>query len=313
MIKNLKFANLKYLVVDNDDVMFNSSPLIQFHVERNWPQFSTRVLKARERAISMAQYLYDATEKEIEKARSLGLIPNLPNFNVVRNDVIKESSEDSMDFSEVYYRKPLLEIGEVLDMAKHDKEMFLENRDATVEADGKLPHGKVPYNEIYQEANWLPYLRENLQALYENFNNRMFSLTAHNGIDDMHGREFDAKGEAIRSIVQDMEHYGLRFHAWEHIEGQRRPRNSKSEKIMQIKDLPNLHGVVLIDDSIENCRDFYNHGGTPILISQNKINSFGFATARSLKFESIARELEKLGFDSDNSDDILQKPKTLTR
>ena len=47
----MKVKNLKLLVLDNDDVLFRSSPLIQFHVERNWPKFSTKILKSRERAI----------------------------------------------------------------------------------------------------------------------------------------------------------------------------------------------------------------------------------------------------------------------
>ena len=48
-----------------------------------------------------------------------------------------------------------------------------------------------------------------------------------------------------------MKHYGLRFYATEHVPGKRRPRNSKSEKIMEIFDLDNLYGVVNIDDSLD--------------------------------------------------------------
>ena len=308
----MSFKNLKLLSIDNDDVMFYSSPLIQFHVEKNFPQFATRILRARERTINVLGYEYDKLEKEIERARNEYSIPNLPNFNVVRNDVIRESADPSGDFEYEYYRKPLVELGESLEFAKYDKEMFLEERDATVERDGKLPNGVIPYDEIYSEKNWIPYTRQNIQELYELFNERMFSLTAHNGIDDMHGRELDAKGDAVHKMVSDMKHYGLRFHATEHVPGKRRPRNSKSEKIMEIFDLDNLYGVVNIDDSLDNCIDIYNHGGSPILISQNKTNPYGFATARSLKPESIYRELEKLGF-CDESNEILQKPKTLIR
>ena len=53
-----------------NDVLFNSSPFIQFHVERNWPKFATRILKTRERAISLVQYQYDLIEligKDSEK------------------------------------------------------------------------------------------------------------------------------------------------------------------------------------------------------------------------------------------------------
>ena len=309
----MKIENLKLLVLDNDDVLFRSSPLIQFHVERNWPKFATKILKSRERAISIVQHQYDEVSKLIEAAKKNGTIPNLPDFNMMRNDVIKTDIDENADFNEEYYRKPLVEIGEVLDMVKHDKEMFLEERDATVEADGKLENGVIPYDRIYAERNWMPYVLENVSNLYNQLEGKVISLTAHNGIDDMHGREFEAKGDAIHKMAPDMEHLGLRFHAWEHIEGERRPRNSKALKIMQRFDLPNLRGVVAIDDSMENCLDIFRYGGTPILLSQDKSNNYGFATVRSIKPESVFRELEKTGYLSDNPDDISRKPKVLNR
>ena len=129
----------------------------------------------------------------------------------------------------------------------------------------------------------------------------------------MHGREFEEKGRAVHKMVSEIPHLGLRFHAWEHIAGERRPRNSKGLKLMQEYDLPNLHGVVAADDSMDNCLDIYKYGGTPILVSQNKTNPYGFATVKSLKPESILREIEKCGYMSDSENEILQKPKTLIR
>ena len=307
-----KFKNLKLICLDNDDVMFNSSPLIQYHVERNFPRFSTNMLKIRERTLSILNYQYDLMNEEIERAKREKRRPELPEFNIVRNDVIRENSSPSGYFEYEYYNKPLIELGESIELAKNDKEMFLEERDAEVEKDGKLANGVIPYDSIYSEMNWIPYTRQNVVELYNFFGDRLISLTAHNGIDDMHGREFDAKGEAVHKMVSNMKHYGLRFHATEHVPGIRRPRNSKSEKIMEIYGLDDLHGVVNIDDSLDNCLDIYNHGGSPILISQSKTNPYGFATARSLKPESIYRELEKLGFD-DSLDEILQKPKVYTK
>ena len=304
----MSFKNLKLICLDNDDVMFRSSPLIQYHVVRNFPQFSTSILSARERTLSALNYQYDLMKQEIDRARKEGRIPSLPDFNKVRNDVIRESSSPSSDFEYEYYIRPLIELGECIELAKNDKEMFLEERDATIEADGKKTDGVIPYHQIYREANWVPYTMQNVRDLYKLFGERLISLTAHNGIDDMHGREFEAKGEAVHKMVKEMMHYGLRFHATEHVPGKRRPRNSKSEKIMEIYGLDDLKGVVNVDDSLENCLDIYNHGGSPILISPYKTNPYGFATSRSLKPESIYRELEGLGY-GDSSDEILQKPK----
>lgn len=310
-----KYKNLKLFVIDNDDVLFNSSPLIQFHVEKNWPEFSTKILKTRERTISIVQYQYDEVEKEIKSAREKGTIPNLPNFNITRNDVIRTYETKSGDFNEQYYRLPLIEIGESLEQVKHAKEMFLEMRDATVEADGKLPlrKGLIPYDEIYKESNWFPYTKQNVQELYNIFGERLISLTAHNGIDDMNGREFDAKEDAIHQMNSSIKHYGLRFHNSEHIDGIRRPRNSKGLKLKEIYGLDNLNGVVLLDDSLDNCIDVYSHGGTPIYVNpNNKPNPYGFATVRSTKPESIYRELEICGY-GNLENEIMQKPKMLRK
>ena len=309
----MKIKNLRLLVLDNDDVLFRSSPEIQFHVERNWPHLGAAKLMQRERAISIIQYQYDQMAKVIAKARSKGVKPKLPDFSKMRNDVIKTENEQSEDFEEEYYRRPLDEIAQVLEMVKFDKEMFLEERDATIEADGKLEHGVIPYDEIYSEKNWIPYSRENVIELYNLFGDRVISLTAHNGIDDMHGREFEAKGDAVHRMVPEIPHYGLRFHDTEHRDGERRLRNSKGKKLKQIYDLYDLKGVVIVDDSLANCIDIYNHGGTPILVSQHKTNSYGFATVRSTKPESILRELERTGYMSNSESDILQKPKILTK
>lgn len=310
----IKFKNLKLLVLDNDDVLFKSSPLIQFHVERNWPQFASNKLKTRERTISIVQYQRSLVEAEIERAKRAGEVPRLPDFNIIRNDVIRTEEMSDVDFEYEHYIRPLREIDESLEDVRFYKEMFLEERDATVEADGKLASGKIPYDEIYREANWFPYTKENVQNLYNDMGDRLISLTAHNGIDDMHGREFDAKGEAIHQMVKDIPHYGLRFHNSEHVPGVRRGRNSKGTKLKEIYGFDDLHGVVLADDSLDNCIDVYNHGGTPIFVNpNNRPNPYGFAMVRSTKPESIYRELTKTGYSSENEEDILQKPKVLIR
>ena len=143
----IKFKNLRLICLDNDDVLFNSSPLIQFHVERNWPQFATRILKTRERNISILQYQYDLTEAEIKKARELGVIPNLPNFNTNRNDVIRGLEERKADFEDEFYRRPLLEIGEALELVKFDKEMFF-NRFTSYYNEYDYIVGDIAYSKL---------------------------------------------------------------------------------------------------------------------------------------------------------------------
>ena len=307
-----KYSKLKLFLLDNDDVTFLSSPLIQFHVEKNFPQFSAKKLQVLERTLSILKYQHNLIKEEIGNARKEGRTPIIPDFNVVLNDVLRDKPDGMSDYEYMYYIKPLYEIGECIQQASHNKEMFLEERDATIEKDGKLEKGVIPYDEIYSEPNWHPYAKQNVRDLYNIMGDRLISLTAHNGIDDMHGREFYAKGEAIHEMVSEIPHIGLRFHATEHIPGQRRSRNLKSERIMSLYGLEDLFGVVSADDSLENCLDIYRHGGSPILIGENKYNPYGFATAKSIRADSIMRELEKLGF-SDASEEIYQKPKIYTK
>ncbi len=309
----LKFENLKLVCLDNDDTMFRSSPLINYHVDRNWPRFATKILKVKERNISIVEYEYNRIFNIINQARRRGLIPNIPNFNINRNDVIKTKEErDYNSFEEEYYQRPLREISEALEMERYEKEMFLEERDASLEADGKLKDGVIPYHEIYlegkdpwtKEDRWFPYINENINALHNLFGERLISMTAHNGIDDMHGREFEAKREAIEKINKDLaqKHFGLRFHATEHVPGIRRPRNSKALRIMDLYGLEDLTGVVVLEDSKVVLQDILEHNGIPIWVNQTGApNPEGFAMVKSLKAESVCRELERLGWaDSGN-------------
>ncbi len=296
----IKFKNLKLVVLDNDDTLFRSSPLINAHVERNWPQFSSQRLRIKERVITMVQYQYEEILKEIKRAQKNHEIPKLKELNINRNDVIKTGNPKLYTDFDEYYRIPLLEALEALEEAKFQKEMFLEERDATLEADGKKDanEGKIPYDLIYHERNWFPYVRQNVNDLYDIFGERLISLTAHNGIDDDNGRELAAKGDAIRRINPNIKHYGLRFHNREHIDGERRERNSKPVRIQNLFDLPDLQGVAVVEDSLAVLKMVYLAGGIPIYVNQNNNpNPENFAMVRSVKAESILRELANLGWE----------------
>ncbi len=402
----MDFKNLKKFVVDNDDTLFRSSPLISLHVERNWPEFGSKKLQVKERTISIVQsfynlmekenidtfldvlslttkdletsstieqtynrlikiiqYMFNIVNKEIMRCKILGIKPNIENFNVNRNDVLRGMQEDTSDYYFDNYVKPLQEILECLsdvtiekekylrnkddllnlqpikeviinlkgnyknyeyvrpilecrNLALYLKEMFLEHRDLTLETDGKLSKskGKIPYDEIYQEINWFPYVRENISELYNVFGDNLISLTAHNGKDNMHGREFEAKGDAIHKINKNIKHYGQRFHPYEHIPGQRRPRSDKGETIEAITGYDNLKGVVCLEDSLVVLKQIEAHGGTPIFINYDRRpNPDGYAEVHSTKPENIYRILEELNYNSDNPDDVLQKPKRLVK
>lgn len=295
-----QYENIRRIYMDLDDVVFNSSPSIQYHVEKNFPQFSSKILRLREGNLYLWQKCLESAMEEIKKSRDEGREPvlDLP-FPVGRNDIIRDIQDQSDDY-DFYYQKPIVEIGKYVDLAQKDLDMYFEERDATLEADGKKDEGVIPYDEIYSEKNWMPYARENMNDLYNVFGSeRLVCLTAHNGIDDTHGREFEAKVDAIHRINPNIKVYGLRFHPYEHKDdGKRRPRNLKSAAIRRIEGInenEDIRFIVCPDDSKFNNRDIYDNGGIPIFINHiGAPNEKGYAMAKSIRAESLFREFEAL-------------------
>ena len=292
-----QYENIRRIYMDLDDVVFNSSPCIQHHVEKNFPQFSTNKLRLKEGNLLLWQKCLELAMLEIEKAKREEREPELflP-FPIGKNDVIRvvENHNDDYDI------KPLVELGKFIDLAKKDLDMFFEERDATLEADGKLENGVIPYDEIYSEKNWMPYAKENMNDLYNVFGSeRLVCLTAHNGIDDTHGREYEAKVDAIHRMNPNIKVYGLRFHPYEHRDdGKRRPRALKSAAIRRIEGINDDDGLKLIvcpDDSAFNNKDIYLNGGIPVFINHiGAPNERGYAMAKSIRAESLFREFDAL-------------------
>lgn len=298
-----QYESIRRVYFDLDDVVFNSSPVIQYHVSKKYPQFSTELLNLKEGNLVLWQKCLELALLETEKAKREGRVPELflP-FTVGKNDIIRDVNNQKDDY-DISYQKPIIKLSQFVKLAKHDLDMFFENRDATLEADGKLVNGVIPYDEIYDEKNWMPYVKKNINDLYKVFGSeRLIGLTAHNGIDDNHGREFEAKVDAIHKMNPNIKVYGLRFHPYEHRDdGKRRPRALKSSAIKNIeglKDNEDLSFIVGIDDSPFNNGDIYDNGGIPIFINSiGSPNERGFAMAKSLRAKSIFRELNALHLD----------------
>ena len=294
-----KYENIRRIYLDLDDVVFNSSPVIQYYVSKQFPQFSTEQLRLKEGNLLLWRKCLELATLEIEKAKREGREPELflP-FRVGANDIIREVENTNDD----YDIKPIVELGKYISLAKHDLDMYFEKRDATLEADGKLANGVIPYEEIYSEKNWMPYAKENINDLYNVFGERLCCLTAHNGIDDTHGREYEAKADAIHKMNPNIKVYGLRFHPYEHRDdGKRRPRNLKSSAIRRIEKINEDDPIKLIvcpDDSSFNNNDIYDNGGIPIFINHiGAENTKGYAMAESIRAESLFREFDALGLD----------------
>ena len=294
-----KYENIRRIVMDLDDVVFNSSPEIQRHVSKNYPEYSTDVLRLKEGSLLLWQKCLELATLEIEKANREEREPEiyLP-FPLGKNDIIREIEKHNDE----YDIGPSVLLTHYIKLAKHDLDMYFELRDAALEADGKLEKGVIPYDEIYSEKHWMPYARENMNDLYKVFGSRLVCLTAHNGIDDTHGREFEAKVEAVRKINPNIKVYGLRFHPYEHKDdGKRRLRNLKSGAIRKIEGISEDDPIKLIvcpDDSAFNNKDIYENGGIPIFINHiGAPNERGYAMAKSIRAESLFREFDALHLD----------------
>ena len=297
-----QYENIRRIYLDLDDVVFNSSPVIQDNVDKQFPQFSREKLKLKEGTLLLWEKCLQLAMLEIEKARREGREPELflP-FAVGKNDIIRDIENHSDD----YDIKPIVDLSKYIGLAKHELDMYFEERDATLEADGKKSDGVIPYEEIYSEKNWMPYAKENINDLFKVFGSeRLCCLTAHNGIDDTHGREFEAKVDAIHRMNPDIKVYGLRFHPYEHRDdGKRRPRNLKSAAIRRIEgisDDEDIRFIVCPDDSSFNNKDIYDNGGIPIFINHiGASNERGYAMAKSIRAESLFREFNALQLDGD--------------
>ncbi len=295
-----RYNNVKLVIMDEDDVLFDSSPLIQKMIEEKYPQFSARVLRMKEATLNLWTSCYNSVKEEIEKAKIERRKPNVVSpFPVGKNDIIRKMENTNGDIDE--YQKLLMEIQYCVSLAKHDLDMFFEERDATLEADGKLSQGVIDYEEIYSEKNWKPNVKEDINYLYDIFGERLVCATAHNGLDGMHGREFEAKGEAIHRMNPNIKHYGVRFHPTEHVPGIRRPRSLKSNlarTIIGLKDGELLTGVLAPDDSLFNNNDMYDNGGTPVFINAHGApNERGYAMAKDIHPESMIRVFDELNLD----------------
>ena len=306
-----QYENIRRIYMDLDDVVFNSSPLIQHYVEKNFPQFSSKILRLKEGNLFLWNNCLKMARLEIAKAEEEGREPNLVlPFPVGKNDIIREVQDQNEDY-DFYNQKSIIELGKYIELAKHEKDMFLEERDATLEADGKLENGVIPYEIIYSEENWMPYARENMNNLYNVFGERLVCLTAHNGIDDNHGREYEAKADAIHRINPNIKVYGVRFHPYEHQNnGKRRPRTLKSSAIRKIEGIgpyEDIRFIVCPDDSSFNNNDIYDNGGIPIFINRyGAENEKGFAMAKSIRAESLFREFDALNLNG-NKKQVLRK------
>ena len=333
-----KYKYIKCIGMDLDGTLYWLN-LIQDYVDKYFPQYSTSNLKSYQQSVSLWRYYKKRIDDVLDEAKRLGITPDANEMaalqtilfpdgqdEVVRKKVMEENSSLFLGLNESdwinykRYEEPRLMIEEGLKHAMHNLDMFYERRDAALEADGKLDNGLIPYDEIYREENMLPFAKENLIALYKEFGERLFGLSAHNGKTDTTGRELDAKQQAIGKICPGMVVHGLRFHDKEHDPQSdvRRGRALKSNafrRILGLNPWDPIYGCVSPDDSLFVNGEIYSNGGIPVHIvpyvipaipTDRIVNPDGYAMARSIRPESLYREFDAMHLDGPE-DKVLRK------
>lgn len=258
----------KYLFIDKDDVMINSSPLIQNYVQEK-TIYKKEDLNALEYRLALAKYNHNVVKNIVTLALKKRQKPELPvKVRPGSNDVIRRSDCNLKETLQTTFRRWYFEPLELAIKEEHDamikKEMFLEARDNFLECDNMLDRkdAVVDYDSIYTASNATTNIVNVIRDLTYNCEfSCVYELSHYNG-----KREFEAKKKLNKTLYGDTVPFlGLRFHLEKHIDGVRRKRSSKAEYVMKLFDLTDLSNCYLIDDSRENVIDWINHGGKAML------------------------------------------------
>lgn len=300
------FWKLKGLHFDLDGTAYNSIGILQHHfmqliekIGRN--DLSTEALESRERNIKRLEWL----KKQLIEAVENGREPSFPDFN--DNSDLSEIIDSSGPKTPRSFEERLKAAEYDIQMAKHDLDMLKEQRDTLLEIDGKKPSGApdtIPYYEIYSPQYWHLGLERDMKLVAKTFGPLAGTFTAHNGIDDMHGREFDEK-TAPYTGFGITRHEGLRFHKKEHVEmsNEYRPRNDKGAHFEAVYGLTpeQIHGNIMFEDTLEVCRGLNASGFTVVYVNRKGTSETdGFYTVYDIHYETIIKALTDLNFASDD-------------
>ncbi len=299
------FWKLKGLHFDLDGTAYNSIGILQYHfmqlIEKiGRSDLSTEALESRERNIKRLEWL----KKQLLEAIENGRAPSFPDFN--DNSDLSEIIDSSGPKTPRSFEERLKTAEYDIQMAKHDLDMLKEQRDTLLEIDGKKPKGTpgiIPYDEIYSEKYWHPGLKRDMEWVAKTFGSLAETFTAHNGIDDMHGREFDDK-TAPYTMFGIKRHKGIRFHPWEHVEdGKYRPRKDKGESYEEVYGLTpeQIYGNIIFEDTLEVCRGLNKSGFTVVYVNRKGTpETDGFYTVYDIHYDTITKALKDLNYASDD-------------
>lgn len=220
-------------------------------------KYSELIDKNRTAFHAINVFCLNRAEKIIYEAKKNHTIPKFGALvSMDSNDIIKMGSIDeavAMDY--ILYKKPLEKL---INCIKNENriEDIITNARVFFQPSQEI----VDYSKIHsiENVNWEAVgLVEEL--IHSGLISYVYESSHHNG-----DRENRAKASLSHQILPEADGYiGQRFHDEEHDVG-RRGRSSKISKIALTLGIePNQ--IILLDDSIPNCRDCVGKGSTPIL------------------------------------------------
>ncbi len=167
------------------------------------------------------------------------------------NDIIR--TNDKMDgYKERYFDRPREDVENCI---KADViEYAIQNFDRREH----FSRGIVDYDAIYVPEKVNKDAVTVIQRLMtSDMIDKLCFITHHNGL-----REENAKRRLIKTLFPDAEFLGMRFHSEEH-NIKRRGRSSKFDRAKT--DDIDAEKMILLDDSKDNCNDWYKKGGKVII------------------------------------------------
>ena len=252
-----QFLEERDIFLEIDNLAYGKDKNYDYEEELVTLDFFDKLLKENRKAlVNINHFCYGEIKKIVEAAKKDNAIPEFGDLikmdsnDIIRtNDVTEKSSKE-----DVLYNKPIKEVGMCLDYEEH-LEDIVKNFSLMQNASREL----LDYDIIYQSEN---VNVDALKSVRDLLNTGMFKgaycITHHNGL-----REKKAKQSLVNEILPGVGFIELRFHDSEH-NLRRRKRSSKMHCVEKM-NIGSNENFILLDDSKDNCKDWQENGGFPIL------------------------------------------------
>lgn len=289
-----QFLEERDIFLETDNLAKGESKKYNYKEELNvLAKFSSLIFNNINSLLKINKFCVSEVKRISAEARSLRKINDtyIPNYGALvkmdGNDVIKNSDTyKTKSLEYMLFDKPIRDVSECLVNINAVGDIIANFNVLTSPS-----QAAVNYDSIYSLENVNQDAVRVVKRLMKlDFIAGTYDLSHHNGT-----REENCKKKILKEILPETEFIGLRFHASEH-NLLRRSRNSKIDYAAGKFSL-NPSEMILIDDSIENCKEWERKGGMAILYKprtdaekiMNKLQDFPFIRITEFDEEEIEK------------------------